>query len=140
MLLQRGISLPVWGTAEPGDSVEVSISGQKASAVADDNGKWEVKLGPLTATGAPRRRPTRHSVCFRLKMTLPSTPIRLRGQWTPSTPEGAAKFSAVGYLFGKEILEIQAVPVGLIGTSWGGTPAKTWSSLETLKKAPREPR
>ena len=58
------------------------------------------------------------------------------GQWSVCTPEIASKFSAVGYFFGREILQDQKVPVGMIGTYWGGTPAEAWTSLEALKSDP----
>jgi sialate O-acetylesterase len=58
------------------------------------------------------------------------------GQWVVCTPETAETFSAVGYFFGVEIQSSQKVPVGLINTSWGGTPAQAWTSLEALQATP----
>ncbi len=58
------------------------------------------------------------------------------GSWKVCTPDSAARFSAVGYFFGKEILEEQQIPVGMIGTYWGGTPAQSWTSMDGLKSAP----
>ncbi len=49
--------------------------------------------------------------------------------WTECTPETAANFSAVAYFFGREIAERERVPVGLIDSSWGGTPIESWISL-----------
>ena len=54
------------------------------------------------------------------------------GRWTECTPETAKNFSAVAYFFGREIAERERVPVGLIDSSWGGTPADAWVSLDTL--------
>ncbi|WP_018631051.1 sialate O-acetylesterase [Niabella aurantiaca] len=56
----------------------------------------------------------------------------LRGSWTACTPETAAAFSAVAYYFGREIQEATGVPVGLIHSSWGGTPAESWTRREVL--------
>ena len=53
-------------------------------------------------------------------------------QWTACTPETAAKFSAVAYFFGREIASREHVPIGLIDSSWGGTPAEAWVSMEGL--------
>lgn len=53
-------------------------------------------------------------------------------KWTSSTPETAANFSAVAFLFGKELYEREHVPIGLIDSSWGGTPIEAWISLEGL--------
>ncbi|MCA9136231.1 MAG: hypothetical protein KDB00_05720 [Planctomycetales bacterium] len=44
MVLQRGINVPVWGWASPGDKVNVSIAGQTATAIADDDGRWMAKF------------------------------------------------------------------------------------------------
>ncbi|HEX7338305.1 MAG TPA: sialate O-acetylesterase [Rhodanobacteraceae bacterium] len=51
MVLQRGKTIPVWGRAAPDTTVTVSIDGEKASARADAQGRWEVKLPPLHAGG-----------------------------------------------------------------------------------------
>jgi sialate O-acetylesterase len=50
MVLQRGVSLPIWGWAEKGEAVTVSIAGQTVSAKAGDDGRWEVTLAKLDAT------------------------------------------------------------------------------------------
>jgi sialate O-acetylesterase len=52
--------------------------------------------------------------------------------WTQCTPETAATFSAVAYLFGREISSKEHVPIGLIDSTWGGTPAEAWISLQSL--------
>ncbi|XP_055889534.1 sialate O-acetylesterase-like [Biomphalaria glabrata] len=41
-------------------------------------------------------------------------------------------FSAVCWLFGKEVHLARNYPIGLISTNWGGTPIKAWSSPEAL--------
>lgn len=52
MVLQRDLEVPIWGWADPGEEVTVSVSDQKATATTDTSGKWMVKLRPLT-TGGP---------------------------------------------------------------------------------------
>jgi sialate O-acetylesterase len=47
MVLQQEASLPVWGTADAGEKVTVTVGAESASATADANGKWMVKLPPL---------------------------------------------------------------------------------------------
>lgn len=53
-------------------------------------------------------------------------------QWTLCTPETATKFSAVAYFFGRNVAAAQHVPIGLIDSSWGGTPAEAWTSMDGL--------
>lgn len=48
MVLQRDMAVPVWGTADPGEKVTVTFRDQQQSATADKDGKWMVKLQPLT--------------------------------------------------------------------------------------------
>jgi sialate O-acetylesterase len=60
----------------------------------------------------------------------------VEARWVVCTPENAAEFSAVLYYFGKEIHEKQNIPIGLIHTSWGGTPAESWTSSETMAAYP----
>ncbi|MFC2138885.1 sialate O-acetylesterase, partial [Bacteroidota bacterium] len=56
------------------------------------------------------------------------------GQWIVCSPETVGNYSATGYYFGKKIHKDVDVPVGLIHSSWGGTPVESWISDETLKK------
>lgn len=59
-----------------------------------------------------------------------------KGRWVVCSPETIGGFSAVGYFFGREIHKQLKVPVGLIGTYWGGTPAESWTDLEELESDP----
>lgn len=52
--------------------------------------------------------------------------------WTLCTPQTAAPFSAAAYFFGREIAAREHVPVGLIDSSYGGTPIKAWLSMRAL--------
>ncbi len=51
MVVQRDKPLPVWGWAEPGEKVSVSLGGQRAATTADAQGRWKVVLGELQAGG-----------------------------------------------------------------------------------------
>ena len=52
--------------------------------------------------------------------------------WTSCTPRSVGDFSAVAYFFGRHLREKIDVPIGLIESSWGGTPAEAWTSLHAL--------
>jgi sialate O-acetylesterase len=52
--------------------------------------------------------------------------------WTDCTPETAAKISAVGYFFARDIAAKEHVPVGLIVAAWGGVPVDSFISLDAL--------
>jgi sialate O-acetylesterase len=62
----------------------------------------------------------------------PKTDVVSSG-WTAVTPRTVGDFSAVAYLFGRELHQRYRVPIGLIDASWGGTPAEAWSSAESLE-------
>lgn len=50
MVLQQKMTVPVWGTAEPGEAVTVAFAGQKKTVIAGQDGKWRVDLGKLAAS------------------------------------------------------------------------------------------
>ena len=54
MVLQRGRAVPVWGTADAGETVTVSFAGQVKSATADAKGAWRVMLDPMPASKESR--------------------------------------------------------------------------------------
>ncbi len=58
------------------------------------------------------------------------------GEWKEANPENVLSFSAVSYFFGKELYERYKVPVGLINSALGGSPAESWMSEEGLKEFP----
>jgi len=58
------------------------------------------------------------------------------GTWTVCTPETALDFTAVGFYFARDIQAAAQVPIAIIHTSWGGTPAEAWTSLEALESVP----
>ncbi len=177
MVLQADLKDPIWGWAEPGEKVTVAVAGQTASAAADKDGRWEVRLGPIKAGGplemtvAGKNTLTVKNilvgevwVCsgqsnmefglkganngmqeveaakvpkirlFRVEKATSREPLKdCKGQWMECTPETAGGFSAVAYFFGRDLQKVLDVPVGLIGTYWGGTPAEAWTSADILK-------
>jgi len=50
----------------------------------------------------------------------------VKASWVESGPETVSNFTAVGYYFGRDLQKALDVPVGLIHTSWGGSPAEVW--------------
>lgn len=56
--------------------------------------------------------------------------------WKSMTQENVMNFSALAYFFAKEMYEKTKVPVGIINSSWGGTPIEAWISEEGLKEFP----
>jgi sialate O-acetylesterase len=48
-------------------------------------------------------------------------------KWTVCDSNTLKFFSAIGYFFGKKLNKDLNVPIGLINSSWGGTPAEVWT-------------
>jgi sialate O-acetylesterase len=194
MVVQANAPIPVWGWAEPSESVTVTLADKSAQTTTGADGKWRVDLTPLAATDQPQvmtikgtntitiedvligdvwlcsgqsnmefgifnvikdeeqRKavidPGIRTFCVTKMASL--TPVdntmvvpkelemdTLNGHWQKDTAAGTwGGFSAVGYLFGKEIRALTGKPVGLIGSHWGGTPVQAWTSLDALKSNP----
>ncbi len=52
--------------------------------------------------------------------------------WSETTPENIRQFSAVAYFFARELYQRYHTPIGLIHSSWGGTPAESWTSAAAI--------
>lgn len=73
---------------------------------------------------------------FKVRMTTSSEPREdCEGTWEVCMPDTARSFSGVGYFFGRNLQQHLNVPIGLIGTYWGGTVAEAWTSHEALSEA-----
>ncbi len=53
--------------------------------------------------------------------------------WTPCTPASVRRFSAVGYLFGRQLHQETGRPIGLVQSAWGGSRIETWIPQEALE-------
>ena len=70
-------------------------------------------------------------------MSIEGFPLRSgRGGWKEAGPGTVGSFSGVGYFFGRDLRQALDVPVGLINSSVGGTPAEAWTSREGLESDP----
>lgn len=68
------------------------------------------------------------------KSTATTPQNNVLGNWVESTPETMKYFSAVGYFFAKRLREdLKNVPIGLISSNWGGTPAEIWMPEEVIQ-------
>ena len=66
-----------------------------------------------------------------------ATPLDdVKGSWSVAGPTTSTYFTAVGYYFAKKVQNELGVPVGLIHSSWGGTFAEAWTSLDALHSNP----
>ena len=68
--------------------------------------------------------------------TAPLPQEKGKGNWTVCQSNTAQGFSAVGYYFGRRLNKELKVPVGLIGSNWGGTRIEPWTTLDGFKSVP----
>jgi sialate O-acetylesterase len=71
----------------------------------------------------------------RTRMDSPATNID--ASWTECTPGTVPDFSAVEYYFARDLQQELHVPVGVIESDWGGTPADAWMQREFLQANPK---
>jgi len=57
----------------------------------------------------------------------------VEGQWVRVSPETIPDLTAVGYFFARHLREETDLPIGVIQSAWGGTPAQAWTSQRTLE-------
>lgn len=185
-VLQQGVNVPVWGTADENETVTVQFGSQILSTIAK-NGNWMVKLNKLKA-GGPFIMIIKGKNTIQIKNILvgevwlasgqsnmektlgprPPQPdvenwrqeaasanypqIReysfkhtggsyqpvntLNGKWVACDTASVKKFSAVGYFFARDLYQKLKVPIGIIHSSVGGTPAEKWLSREALEANP----
>ena len=55
------------------------------------------------------------------------------GKWHTCTSRTVNDFSAVGYHFGRSLYHALKIPVGLVGSNWGGTKIEPWITFEGFK-------
>lgn len=77
MVLQQKMPITIWGTADAGEDVTVSIGDNKASTKAGDDGKWSVKLKEMTAGGP-------HEVVVKGKNEIKLSDVLIGEVWVAS--------------------------------------------------------
>jgi sialate O-acetylesterase len=177
MVVQRDLPVHVWGTAAPGEAVNVTFRGETRSANPDEFGRWSLYLsagaagGPFelsvkasntitltdvlvgdvwVASGQSNMEMGMHGVAnakaeiaaanypqirlFRALTRVADHPLEdiAAHTWVATTPEMIDEFSAAAYFFGRQLHQKYGVPVGLIESNWGGTPAEAWTSMTSL--------
>jgi sialate O-acetylesterase len=60
----------------------------------------------------------------------------VHGVWAVCSPQTAANFTAVGYFFARDLQKTLNIPIGIIHSSWGGTPIKGWTSRDAMQADP----
>jgi sialate O-acetylesterase len=72
----------------------------------------------------------------RVQADMPASELKDPIRWAECGPTTVPGFSAVAYHFGRHLEKDLKTPVGLIHTSWGGTPAEAWTKKQVLEADP----
>jgi sialate O-acetylesterase len=75
---------------------------------------------------------------IRIEQTVATTPagmVKTSG-WQITTPRTVGSFTAVGYFFARDLFQKLGVPIGLVHSSYGGTPVEAWMSPAALASSP----
>lgn len=129
-----------------GGPFELKITGDNAVSIKNVlvgevwvcSGQSNMQFPLAGSSSAAREIPKANYPMIRLFSVARKTAVKpaseVEGSWMECTPETARQFSAVAYFFGRDLHQKLAVPIGLIHSSWGGTPAQAWTSIEGLRK------
>jgi sialate O-acetylesterase len=97
------------------------------------NMEWSYNQGITSIKDEFSQLNTRNIRLFNIPKTTSQTPQdNNEGNWSVCDSNTIKNFSAVGYYFGKHLNEDLDVPIGLIGSNWGGTPAEVWTPEELV--------
>jgi sialate O-acetylesterase len=134
---------------KPGPAEEMTIQGANTLKVADvlvgdvwigsgqSNMQWAVRQTDnaeqeIAAANFPEIR------LFYVPRKPSAVPVEdVDAKWLVCSPESAREFSGVLYYFGRQLHQDLKVPMGLIHSSWGGTPIAAWISGPSLTGDPR---
>jgi sialate O-acetylesterase len=190
MVLQQQSNVALWGTADAGEAVTITVGWQKKplKTTADAQGRWLVRVptgkaggGPYTITIQGNNKLVINNVLlgevwlcsgqsnmnfpvarktgwrtgipnaaevipqaqypairmFTVAQKVADTPQQdTEGSWVVCSPATVGDFSAVAYFFAQEIQQQTHFPIGLIHSSWGGTPAESWTRQDVLAQDP----
>ena len=62
-----------------------------------------------------------------------NVPLGYTKGWVECSPETVGEFSAAAYFFAREVSQKLGIAIGVVNSSWGGTPAESWVSLDKLQ-------
>ena len=139
--------MSVKGSAAQGDStngntdaditVRDVLVGDVWVASGQSNMEFALKNASTSATDLPKAGNPRIRLLLVDKKPAdsPQDDLPIKG-WEQSSPDSAKEFSAVAWYFAREIEQKEHVPVGVIDSTWGGTPAEAWTSMTALGSDP----
>lgn len=117
------------------------LVGEVWLASGQSNMEWPLSMardgaGEVAAANYPL---VRHLRVEHSPSDSPVDTVKTSG-WQTATPQCAGAFTAVGYFFARALSQKLGVPVGIVHSSWGGTPIESWLGEPALRKTRAWPR
>ncbi|MFG0262112.1 MAG: sialate O-acetylesterase [Novipirellula sp. JB048] len=125
-------------SAKAGHRIELTdlLVGEVWLASGQSNMAWTMQMKPDSKADIPNSNHP-HLRLFAIPRTTALTPQQdVQANWTRSSPETSANFSAIGYYFGLRLHQELGVPVGIIQSAWGGTRIEPWTSVQGFAAVP----
>jgi sialate O-acetylesterase len=98
------------------------------------NMEWSARIGIDNSTKEVMKANFPMIRLFQVaKASSPDRQLDCKGEWKSCRSETMIDFSAVAYFFGRELHQNLEIPIGLINSSWGGTPAEAWMNSEVIE-------
>ncbi len=98
------------------------------------NMEWTANMGINNAQDEVKKANYPNIRLFSVVHRTATAPqIDLEGQWAECSPASMQNFSAVAYFFARKLQADLKVPIGMINSSWGGTPAECWMPSEVFE-------
>jgi sialate O-acetylesterase len=128
----------------PGPAAEMTVRGTNTITIADvlvgdvwvgsgqSNMQWAVRQADNPAAEAAAATNPEIRLFYVPRKPSPTPVDDVAAKWVVATPETVREFSAVLYYFGRELNKELKAPMGLIHSSWGGTPIASWISGPSL--------
>ena len=185
MVLQAGMLVPIWGTADPNEKITLNFLNQRLSTTASADGKWMLRLANLKP-GGPFEMTINSNVIHdilvgevwlgsgqsnmaftvskahasyagmlneeqeiaaanfpQVRMFTGKTAksfdpqAEIEGQWLICSPATVGDFSAVGYLFARDLNQALKTPVGILTMAYGASTAEAWLPRDAMAADPQ---
>jgi sialate O-acetylesterase len=118
-------------------TLENVLVGEVWVCSGQSNMEWTVQrsANPEAEIAAANHPRIRHIKIPHVPSDTPQDNVPSDG-WKVCSPETVASFTAVGYFFGRHLLKELDVPIGLIGSNWGGTRIEPWTPPVGFQSVP----
>jgi sialate O-acetylesterase len=131
--------LTVWERGRPESAIECKnlLIGDVWLASGQSNMEFQVQQGKNAQSEISNAHypDIRMLIVDHDKKLVPETDISTAG-WKMADSGNVKQFSAVAFFFARKIHADQHVPIGIIQSTWGGTPVQAWTSREKLLSSP----